>query len=107
MIDSKVRNITAFDSTDFKSLGFCFNQDYLKPIISPFELGLVLSPEPLWSTKYVFDFEDIIRSNTSFAMRDASNKSDSTNFLIRYWLDLYADQFLFRCDGDDDDAYRC
>lgn len=41
------------------------SQEYLRPIITPYELELALQSEPTWSGKYVFDFEEILAAASS------------------------------------------
>jgi diphthamide biosynthesis protein 2 len=36
-------------------------QEYLKPIITPYELELALQPEPEWTGRYVLDFNDLLQ----------------------------------------------
>ncbi|KAL5501871.1 DPH2 [Sanghuangporus vaninii] len=46
------------------SEGMVDSKDYLRPIITPFELELVLQPEPEWTGKYIFDFEELLSKVT-------------------------------------------
>ncbi|KAL5519746.1 hypothetical protein ACEPAG_1406 [Sanghuangporus baumii] len=46
------------------SEGMVDSKDYLRPIITPFELELVLQPEPEWTGKYIFDFEELLSKAT-------------------------------------------
>ncbi|EJC98372.1 diphthamide biosynthesis protein [Fomitiporia mediterranea MF3/22] len=42
------------------SEGIVDSKDYLRPIITPYELELALQPEPDWTGKYIFDFEELL-----------------------------------------------
>ncbi|KAH8109767.1 diphthamide biosynthesis protein [Phellopilus nigrolimitatus] len=42
------------------SEGMVDSKDYLRPIITPYELELALQPEPSWTGKYVFDFQELL-----------------------------------------------
>ncbi|KAL5524260.1 DPH2 [Sanghuangporus sanghuang] len=46
------------------SEGMVDSKDYLRPIVTPFELELVLQPEPEWTGKYIFDFEELLSKAT-------------------------------------------
>lgn len=35
-------------------------QEFVKPIISPYELEIALQPEPKWTGKYVLDFNELL-----------------------------------------------
>ncbi len=39
-----------------------FHKDYFKPIITPFELEVVLQKDPEWSGKYTFDFNELLEN---------------------------------------------
>ncbi|KZO98796.1 diphthamide biosynthesis protein [Calocera viscosa TUFC12733] len=36
------------------------SKDFYKPIITPFELEIALNPEPIWSTRYLLDFQQVL-----------------------------------------------
>lgn len=61
MVDSKVRESVCTYCVIFPSTT---SQEYLRPIITPYELELALQPEPTWSGKYVFDFEEILATSS-------------------------------------------
>ena len=39
-------------------------QEFLRPIVTPFELGIALQPEPQWTGAYELDFKKILESDT-------------------------------------------
>jgi diphthamide biosynthesis protein 2 len=53
-------------------------QDFLRPIITPYELGLALLPEPEWTGRYVLDFETILAEAQIEKASSTTNGSNGT-----------------------------
>lgn len=47
------------------SLRLRLPQEFLRPIVTPFELFLALRAEPFWPGSYILDFERVINLQTS------------------------------------------
>lgn len=58
MVDSKVC-LDRFKSSHVPISNAAF-QEYLRPIITPYELEIALQPEPQWTGKYVLDFGELL-----------------------------------------------
>ncbi|PAV16833.1 diphthamide biosynthesis [Pyrrhoderma noxium] len=54
--------------------GMVDSKDFLRPIITPFELGLALQDEPTWTNEYILDFQEIISRNSGDADNEEKNK---------------------------------
>ncbi|KAG5643986.1 hypothetical protein DXG03_009276 [Asterophora parasitica] len=52
-------------------------KEFLRPIVTPFELEIALQPAPSWSGRYVLDFERLLTENA----RDDAAEPDSTSSL--------------------------
>ncbi|KAI0077998.1 diphthamide biosynthesis protein [Panus rudis PR-1116 ss-1] len=52
-------------------------KEFLRPIITPYELEVALQPEPTWTGKYVLDFNEVLRSHTSDTNGDATKTKDN------------------------------
>ncbi|TDL18370.1 diphthamide biosynthesis protein [Rickenella mellea] len=46
------------------SEGMVDSKEFLRPIISPYELELALQPEPSWTGKYILDFDELLAKAT-------------------------------------------
>lgn len=55
------------------------NNDFFKPIITPYELEMALSPEVQWTGKWVTEFENVINDEESNEDSEASTSLDDTN----------------------------
>ena len=42
------------------TLTTCLPQEFLRPIVTPFELQIALQAEPDWTGRYVLDFEQLL-----------------------------------------------
>jgi diphthamide biosynthesis protein 2 len=49
-----------------------FHQEYLSPIVTPFELELALQDEMAWTGRYVLDFEAILAESKAAKNADTS-----------------------------------
>ena len=52
-------------------------QEFLRPIITPYELEIALQPEPQWTGKYILDFAKL-------ALNDDNDASTTTSKLPEY-----------------------
>lgn len=59
-------------------------QEFLQPIVTPYELQMALQPEPTWTGEYVLDFEKILADSghhpngtESTALSDATKDAES------------------------------
>jgi len=77
VINSKVS--IRFHSHRRSLTGFSF-KDFYRPIVTPFELSLALSPEPVWPGNYILDFERIMNE-----AQDNKHEGES-NFFFLYSL---------------------
>lgn len=54
------------------------NNEFFKPIITPYELGMALSPEVQWTGKWVTEFENVMKEDENNET-EASTSMDDTN----------------------------
>lgn len=52
LVEAKARDVASFLLLYIDT----FAQEFLRPIITPFELEVALQSEPTWTGKYVLDF---------------------------------------------------
>ena len=62
-------------------------QEFLRPIITPYELEVALQPEPIWTGKYVLDFGKL-----SLLERDVPASTYSATFLVFFTHPLKSDR---------------
>lgn len=74
-------------------------QDFLRPIVTPFELYLSLSAEPSWPGNYILDFERVIELQTTTPADHGMSKINKSSH-------LYASLLLVRpvAEGNEDEA---
>jgi hypothetical protein len=70
-----------------ESLILCDPQEFLRPIITPFELEVALQAEGTWSGRYVLDFEKLLASDP---------ENDLGTFLTVLWFDILHMAFRLR-----------
>ncbi|KAF8517621.1 diphthamide biosynthesis protein [Gautieria morchelliformis] len=52
-------------------------KEFLRPIVTPFELFLSLSPEPSWPGNYILDFEHVVEHQAATNSKDDGNERDA------------------------------
>jgi diphthamide biosynthesis protein 2 len=73
LIEAKVRLFSAFHLRKKAKLP-SGSQDFLRPIVTPYELEIALQPEPTWSGTYILNFDQLLTLKP-----DESNDTTPTN----------------------------
>ncbi|TCD70390.1 Diphthamide biosynthesis protein 2 [Steccherinum ochraceum] len=53
-------------------------KEFLRPIVTPYELEIALQSEPEWTGKYVLDFKEILSSSQQQKQQDVQSGEDGT-----------------------------
>lgn len=62
-----------FVNSNYRETQFQYEQDFYRPIITPYELEIALQSEPSWTGKYVLDFEKLL---AEYSHGDDESKSE-------------------------------